>query len=121
MHACAIPNRRKLACKPRERLVRTLGSYRPDWRPRTVPNASAPGWLGGQLVDQELGIYASSTSSALWFAIPFLEPRQAAIALLPDKERAMLLTTEVAQRHLSKYRQFMAANQAVHACRRISR
>jgi hypothetical protein len=43
------------------------------------------------------------------------EPCQAAIALLLEEQRAMLLATEIAQRQLPEYRQLISANQAIHA------
>jgi hypothetical protein len=48
-------------------------------------------------------------------AVGLHEPRQAAIALLLEEQRAMLLAAEIAQRQLPEYRELIAANQAIHA------
>src|SRR5258708_6385519 len=70
------------------------------------------------LIQEELREDAGPHSAGLRIPTAIHEPGQTTIALLLHKESAMLLATEVAQRELSKNRQFMSANQAVHARRR---
>jgi hypothetical protein len=66
--------------------------------------------LRRHLVQQKLGVQPSPGYLVLRFSVGFHEPRQPAIALVPYEAGAMLLAAEVAQRQLSEYRQFMAAN-----------
>jgi hypothetical protein len=68
------------------------------------------------LVEQELRREAFADRPFPGLALGIHESCQTAVALLFGKKRPMLLATEVAQRQLSKNCQFMAANQAVHAC-----
>src|SRR6266700_5117282 len=70
------------------------------------------------LIQEELREDAGPHGAGLRIPSVIHEPRQTTIALVLDKQSAMLLATEVAQRELSKNRQFMTANKAVHSRRR---
>src|ERR1700737_4670042 len=70
---------------------------------------------------QELRVHASASLPGSRIARRFHKSRQAAIALLFEEQRPMLLAAEIPQRQLPKYCQLMTANQAVHASSKHSR